>query len=241
MPMKKAIIPLSFLSMAMAWSLVNIYHTLYDVTVYGKEDESGVMIFWSGFFICLAWAIFIVFPLKKLNHSTKLFKPFIFIPVCVIYGALTYVIFIGGIFRDVELVFKFLYLAALTGGLFGLIYIILIKNEKVVMVLSTKFIARLLCFLSPVIILGFFLWLLPNIFPSYVFRFMPDAIKNDIVIKTIPKYKVGDNFTDLEDALPGYFEGGLGYNHEGSEFMPGFEFEFQVKDGKITKLDYSKR
>lgn len=239
--MKKAIIPLSFLSMTIAWSLMNIYHTLYDVTVYGKEEESGVLIFWSGIFIFFAWIIFIIFPLRKLNPSMKLFKSYIFIPVCMIYGSLTYIILVGGIFRDVKLILRFLYLAAITGGLFGFAYNILINNQKVARLLNTRAIYRFFCFLSPIIILGFFLWVLPNLFPSYVFRFMPDEIKDNIVINTIPKYKVGDNFVDLENVLPGYFENNNEFNNfESCESLPGFKFEITVSNLKITKLIYSK-
>ena len=109
---------IGFFSMTIGWTLMNILNSIYQVTEDGKADDSGVVIFWSGLFIAIAWAVFIIWPLSKLDHSKKLFKPQIFIPVSTVYGALTYSIIVGGIFRSFELVTMFLFQAILVGLFF---------------------------------------------------------------------------------------------------------------------------
>lgn len=69
---------IGFLSMTIAWTLMNILHSIYLASRDGKADDNGVVIFWSGLFIITAWAIFIIYPLKKLDHSRQFFKPTIF-------------------------------------------------------------------------------------------------------------------------------------------------------------------
>jgi hypothetical protein len=63
---------LSFLSITIAWALMNIINAVNHSTRYGKPDDSGVVIFWSGLFMMLAWLIFIIYPLNKLDHSRQL-------------------------------------------------------------------------------------------------------------------------------------------------------------------------
>lgn len=111
---------IGFFSMTIAWTLMNILNSIYLVSEDGKADDSGVIIFWSGLFITIAWAVFIICPISRLDHSKKLFKPQIFIPVSTVYGALTYSIIVGGIFRSIELVAMFLPQAIIVGFFFGL-------------------------------------------------------------------------------------------------------------------------
>ena len=129
---------IGFFSMTIAWTLMNILHSFYLTSVDGKADDSGVVIFWSGLFIAIAWVIFIIYPLNRLNPSKQFFKPTIFPMATTIYAALTYSIIVGGLFRSLELVFMFMPLAALTGFLFGLTYSLLIQSDKIVDLLYKK-------------------------------------------------------------------------------------------------------
>lgn len=98
---------------------MNIISAVYGALQYRKAEDSGVIIFWSGLFVLMAWLIFIIYPLKKLNHSRKIFKPSILPFITTAYAALTYSIIVGGLFRSFELVLMFLPLALLTGNVFG--------------------------------------------------------------------------------------------------------------------------
>ena len=66
---------LGFLSMTIALTLMNLLYSIYLTSKDGKADDIGVVIFWSGLFIIIAWSIFIIYPLKKLDHTKQLFKP----------------------------------------------------------------------------------------------------------------------------------------------------------------------
>lgn len=231
---------LGFFSMTIAWALMNLIHSICLAWTDGKADDSGVIIFWSGLFIIISWAIFIIFPLNKLDHSTQIFKPLIFPFVAGIYGALTYSIIVGGLFRSLDLVIMFMPLALLTGCIFGVAYSQLIRSEKLVDYLVRRPLAKFIFFLSPAIILFFFLWLLPTTAPSLVFRYMPDEIRYKIVSRTIPKYKVGDDFEPLKNSLPGYLDhidNGVGNM---SATMENFGFVLQVNCNRIIRIEYGK-
>jgi hypothetical protein len=231
---------LGFFSMTVAWALMNLLHSIYLGVTDGKADDSGVVIFWSGLFIAIAWAVFIIYPLNKLDHSKPLFKPTIFPFIAALYGALTYSIIVGGLFRSLDLVLMFTPLALLTGIIFGLSYSILIRSDTLVDLLNRKPFVKLFLVLSPAIILFFFLWVLPTIAPSLVFRYMPDEIRYKIVAKTIPKYKVGDNFLPLKNSLPGYLDHIDNGSGNMSASMEDFAFVLQVNCNKIIRLEYGR-
>ncbi len=231
---------LGFFSMTIAWTLMNLLNAIYLASVDGKADDSGVIIFWSGLFIIIAWTIFIIYPLKKLDHSKQLFKPLILPFVSSLYGALTYSLIVGGLFQSVDLVAMFLPLALLTGLIFGICYSLLIRSDRLIDLLAEKPIFKLGFFLSPAIILFIFLWVLPTLAPSLMFRYMPDQIRDKIVAKTIPKYKVGDNFLPLKYSLPGYLDHIDNGSGNMSASMENFAFVLQVNCNKIIRLEYGR-
>jgi hypothetical protein len=229
---------LGFFSMTIAWTLMNLFHSIYLAWTDGKADDSGVIIFWSGLFITISWAVFIIFPLNKLDHSKQIFKPLILPFIAAIYGALTYSIIVGGLFRSLDLVVMFMPLALLTGFIFGVAYSQLIQSDKLVDFLVRRPIAKTIFFLSPALILFFFLWVLPTIAPSLVFRYMPDEIRYKIVSQTIPKFKVGDDFEPLKNSLPGYLDHINNGSGNMSATMEDFGFVLQVHCNKIIRLEY---
>jgi len=231
---------LGFFSMTIAWTLMNLFHSIYLAWTDGKADDSGVIIFWSGLFITISWAIFIIFPLNKLDHSAQIFKPLIFPFIAGLYGVLTYSIIVGGLFRSLDLVIMFMPLALLTGFIFGVAYSLLIRSDKLVYFLVRRPLAKSVFFMSPAIILFFFLWLLPTITPSIVFRYMPDEIRYKIVAQTIPKYKVGDDFELLKKSLPGYLDHIDNGSGNMAATMENFGFVLQVHCNKIIRLEYGK-
>jgi len=162
--------------MTIAWTLMNFLYSIYLASRDGKADDIGVVIFWSGLFIIIAWAIFIIYPLNKLDHSRQIFKPTIFPFIAALYGALTYSIIVGGLFRSFDLVVMSIPLALLSGLIFGFSYSILIRSDILIDFINKKPIFKLIFFLSPAIILFFYLWVMPTLAPSLMFRFMPDEI-----------------------------------------------------------------
>jgi hypothetical protein len=231
---------IGFFSMTIAWTLMNIFYSFYLTWKDGRADDIGVIIFWSGLFITIAWAIFIIFPLSRLDSSRRIFSPKIFPFITTLYGALTYSIIVGGLFRSVQLVIMFLPLALLTGLIFGISYSLLISSRKLVAFLNRRPVFKIIFFLSPAIILFFFLWLLPTIAPALAFRYMPDVIKNKIIARTIPKYKVGDNFEPLKNSIPGFLDNIENGSGNMSASMENFAFVLQVNCDKIIRLEYGK-
>jgi hypothetical protein len=231
---------LGFFSMTIAWSLMNIVYSIYLVAKDGRADDLGVVIFWSGLFMFIAWTIFIIYPLHKLNHSGQLFKPTVFPLISTLYGTVAYTIIVGGLFRNIQLLMMFLPLAILAGLIFGLSYSLLIKANNLIEFLNKRPIFKVVLILSPAIFIFFFFWALPMLAPAIVYQYMPDQIQAQIIAQTIPRFKVGDDIKVLKNALPGYFDhiqDGKG-NMMGS--MEGFAFVLQVNCGKIIRLEYGK-
>ena len=95
--------------------------------------------------------------------------------------------------------------------------------------------------MTPVMALFFFLWLLLTIAPSLVFRYMPpDAIRYKIITQTIPKFKAGDGYALLKNALPGYLDHIDNGGGNMSATMENFGFVLQVHCNKIIRLEYGK-
>lgn len=69
---------------------------------------------------------------------------------------------------------------------------------------------------------------------------MPDQIKDEIIAKTIPKYKVGDDFEPLKKSLPGYLDHIENGSGTMSASMKNFAFVLQVNCDKIIRLEYGK-
>jgi hypothetical protein len=227
-----------FFSMTVAWTLMNLANSIYTAWTDGKADDSGVIIFWSGLFITIAWAVFITYPVNRLDHTRQIFKPYIFPFITAIYAMLTYSVIVGGLFRSLDLVIMFMPLALLTGFIFGFSYSQLIRSAKLIDFLFARPILKVFFFLSPLFILLFFLWFLPTFAPSLVFRYMPDEIRDKIVERTIPKFKVGDEFEPLKNALSGYLDHIDNGKGNMSATMENFAFVLQVNCDKIIRLEY---
>lgn len=225
---------LGFFSITVGWTLTNLLHSIYLGWTYGKATDSGVVLSWSGIFVYIAWAIFIIYPLNKLDHNKALFRQQIFPFLTAGYAGLAYTILVGGLFRDFDLVIMFMPLALSIGLFFGLTYSALITSDRIVRLLNDKPVFKLVSFLSPVLILTFFLWLLPALFPSLVYRYMPDDIRDKIFVKTIVKYKAGDSFEKLRSEVPGHFDAwGNGGHYSG----PLIEYHLEVVNDTIKTLD----
>ena len=224
--------------MIIAWALTSIFYSIYLVSRDGKADDSGVVMYWSGLFITIAWAIFIIYPINRLDHSRQIFKPKFLPLITTVYGALTFTILVGRIFRSLDLVIMFLPLAAFIGLFFGLAYSLLIKSDKLVDLLFKRPSVKIIFFLSPAIFLFIYLWLLPTIAPATMFRFTTDEVRTKIIRQTIPKFKVVDNIEPLKNSLPGYLDHITNGKGNMSASMEAFAFVIQVNCGIIIRLEY---
>lgn len=134
----------------------------------------------------------------------------------------------------------FVPLALLTGFFFGLAYSLLIRWNELVRFLNKRPLAGVVAFVSPAIVLFIFLRVLPSIAPSMMFRYMPDAVQDNIVRLTIPKFKVGDDVERLKESLPGYLDHIQNGSGNMSATMEGFGFVLQANCGKIIRLAYGR-
>ncbi|WP_203296775.1 hypothetical protein [Luteirhabdus pelagi] len=230
---------IGFFAISIAWAAMNFANAIYIAIVDGKATDSGVIIFWSGIFILVSWIIFLIWPIAKIKSDSKLLKTKLFIPLAIIYAAIAYAVIIGSMFQSFELLLIFLPQALFVGLIFGIVFIGLINSKRIADFLYKKPLTKTLFFFSPVILISLFLYIIPMIAPSLVFRFVPNPVRTKIIANTIPKYKVGDDVEQLKNELPGY----LAHikNGSGNMFatMENFAFVLQANCGKIVRLEYS--
>jgi hypothetical protein len=236
---KKAVSSISFLSICIAYTIGLIFFAVQQVLSNGKVDDFGVIIFWSGLFELLAWVVFLRIPLVRLNHRLPIFNKSIFPLVSTLYAEVVFIILIGWLFLQSDF-YEVFVITAVVGFAFGLTYILLINNKRVVEFFNGNIWKRLTVLVYPIGFLFIFLWLFPKIMPSVAFRFMPDEIQDKIVEQTIPKFKVGDDFKPLKEALPGYFDHIENGNGNSAATLTGFAYVIQVNCGRIIRLVYSK-
>ena len=241
MPIRTQKIPkqiLGFFSISVAWTSTMIIYAVYQVIKYGKTEDMEMMLFWSALFVFIGWVIFIIFPLTRLDHSRKMFQTKIFPFVTGIYAGGVYTLLIGGLFRSPEVIMMFLVWAIVIGVIFGFTYSLLISSNKLLRLVNRKPALQLLSPLSPLIFLGLFWWLLPSLFPTAVFRFMPGRIQRSIVARTLPKFRKGDRLSSLKGSLPGYFgddDANGNWAFESDNEL--FNCKIEVKNDTIQKLD----
>lgn len=237
--MKKDTTSISFLSISIAYTIGLLYFAVTETIKNGEVDDFGVIIFWSAIFELVAWAVFLLYPLKKLNHKSALFSPLIFPFLTTFYSLVVFTLLIGWAFFPNQY-YNVFEVAAVVGFSFGLIYVILIKNERFSGFFSGRVLNRFFL-LYPFIFIVLFLWVFPTIMPSWAFRFMPDKTRSEIIEQTIPQFKVGDKFGALQRSLPGYFD--FIENGNGNHFaqVGGFSFVIEVKNNKIIRLEHSKQ
>ena len=227
---------------------MNLLYAGITAKQFGKTDDSGVILFWSGIYILLSWIFFIWIP-TKLIPKLKYGKAIYFAtPIMGLYSAIAYTILLGKIFDFGETYIFFLPYAILTGLIYGLLFTIIKVSPT-----SEKY----LLFLTPSIGIAFYL-LFPLILPSQAYRFMPDRTQDKIVSKIIPQLKEGESYKLYLEKLPNAFKTPKGlrnafvwvsskeeipedYNTSMSASNEFISFNMQVENGIITKLEYKLR
>lgn len=236
----------SFISISTAWALGLICFSITQVIKNGKTEDFESVIFWSMILTLTAWLVFIRIPLNRINSESSLFHKFLFPILTTVYGLIAFTLLIGWAFIETD--FKEVFIqAGATGLFFGLSYSFL-TNRKTKPLGTRKRI--ILGYLTPLIIIVGFLWLFPTILPAKAFKFMPHSIQSQIIKRTFKDFKVGDDFIELKQRLPGWFDrpefsaleagefnsiGGLG----GLQIFGRFFYTIQVHCNKIIVLQYS--
>jgi hypothetical protein len=226
---------ISFFSISIGWIVMNLIYSVYLVLILGKASDTGSIMLWSALFVYISWVVFIIYPLKKIRHIKILNKPFLFTLISVIYAKVVFIILVGGLFRTLNIILMFMPLAILVGLFFGLTYSMLINNIILVKMFNKRKIITPLFYLSPIIILFYFLWVIPTLFPYSSYNFMPNEIQEKIFIETILKFKAGNSFEELRHKFPNTFSNNHTFSsHYRTKFV---DYDIDVKNDTIIKLN----
>lgn len=223
--------------MCIGYSFGTLFYTVLRVWKQGMVDDFMYIIFWSGLFELLGWSVFVLPVLKRIDHSRKLFKRWIFPIISLVYSQLVFLILIGWLFLSSHTIIIFC-IAGIVGFSFGLSYVFLIKNTQVVGFFSVKILNRLIVLLYPVLFLFSFLYVFPKLSPGMSFRYMPIEVRDKIIMETLPKFKIGDNFTLLNNSLPGLFNDFYNGSGNMSSSFDGYSFMIQVNCNRIIRFSY---
>jgi hypothetical protein len=228
---------ISFLSLTFGWIGLIITHAIGSNISFenASDGDTGVIIFWASFFLLIFYCLFILIPKKKIVKLAEKLNLAAFTILTALYGLTGFIALIGWLFINSE--FLWIFLDAFIGAvIFGFSFHILwnrykerFRQNHIYPILSL-----------PLIFLFIYLFAYPKLFPSHAYKFVPDYIREDIIIRTIPKFKVGDNIALLQKALPGEFvfdncRGGR------TSYLEGFQFVIEVNCCKIVRLEYGIR
>ena len=211
-------------------------HIFWSIIVYGNASsgDTGIIIIWSGIFLTIFYLIFVLVPKKTIEKLSVKMNLIGFSFSFALYSLIGFIILIGWIFLNSS--FNGVFFDAFFYGLtFGFTFYTLNINKR-----KINFKGFITIFSIPIFLFLFYILILPRIFPSFAFKIVPKETKDEIVKKTLPKFKKGDDFKDLEKALPGYFNS-INCNFSTNSLMKDFQYTLVVENCKITKIEYGPR
>jgi hypothetical protein len=233
----------SFIAIIAAWLIMNIGFAIITAIQYGKANDSGVILFWSGIYIVLSWVLFLWLPtviFKRIKFGKLIYYA---APIMAIYAGIVYTLLLGKTFQFSETYRLFLPYSILTGFVYGILVTILNRKKEV---------KKMLWISVPVISIIFY-FIFPQLFPKQALRFMPDEIQDKIVSRIVPKLKVGDEYSlnlSRSPSLNSYKKSksgiwainqqktGKDHNSSLSASNKYISYELEVRNGIITKLNY---
>jgi hypothetical protein len=229
---------ISFLCLTIGWIALIVVHIAQSVLRYGnaQNGDIGVIMFWSAFFLLIYWSLFLLIPEKRVTKILNKYGLISFTLLLGLYALLGFTILIGWAFL---LYLEFLEVfndAFVFGLVYGFSFYFFARKYGDHVMRPIKVMILLL----PLIFLSLYLYLAPLLVPSYIFKYAPQFVREDILEKTIPKFKVGDNYEDLEKSLPGYFrvddcKGSMGAQLE------KFQFGIDINCCKIVSINHGPR
>lgn len=211
-------------------------HLLWSLSTNGNASsgDTGIIIFWAAIFLILFYLVFVIIPKKLLENIARKTNIYIFSLGFAFYALLAFILMIGWIFLNSN--FKGVFLDAFFYGLtFGTVFYQLENQNKK---LKVKDFALL--FSLPIIAFFIYILILPKLFPSFAFKIVPKQSKEQILKETISKFKKGDDFNDLKNALPGYFVN-IGCDFSTGALMEDFQYSLVVENCRITKIESGPR
>lgn len=211
-------------------------HILWSLSAYGNASsgDTGIIIFWAAIFLLFFYLVFVIIPKKLLENIARKTNIYIFSLGFAFYALLAFILTIGWIFLNSN--FKGVFLDAFFYGLtFGTVFHQLENQNKK---LKVKDFALL--FSLPIIAFFIYILILPKLFPSFAFKIVPKQSKEQILKETISKFKKGDDFNDLKNALPGYFVN-IGCDFSTSALVEDFQYSLVVENCRITKIESGPR
>lgn len=233
----------SFIATITAWLIMNISFAIITAFQYGKTNDSGVILFWSGIYIVMSWLLFLWLPtviFTKMKFG-KLIS--IAAPIMAIYAGIVYTLLLGKTFQFSETYRLFLPYSIFTGFIYGLLITIL--NHK-------KEVNKMLWISIPVISISFY-FIFPQVLPKQALRFMPDEIQDKIVSRIVPKLKVGDEYSlnlnrspsinshkDSKSGIWAIKQQNTGKDYKSSLTASNkyISYEIEVENGIIKKVNY---
>ena len=85
-----------------------------------------------------------------------------------------------------------------------------------------------------------YLFAFPKLFPFLAYNVVPQYVRHEILKSTIPKFKVGDDLSELQKVLPGEFEFEDCYGNRGA-MLEDFQYVIEVNCCKIVRIEYGPR
>ena len=85
-----------------------------------------------------------------------------------------------------------------------------------------------------------YLFAFPKLFPFLAYNVVPQYVRHEILKSTIPKFKVGDDLSELQKVLPVEFEFEDCYGNRGA-MLEDFQYVIEVNCCKIVRIEYGPR
>lgn len=229
---------ISFLALSLGWIGQIINHIIWSNLIYGNASsgDTGVVLFWSSFFLLIFYGLFILLPQKWIVQLANKIEIVPFTLLSGAYALLGFTVLIGWGFL-MSGYFYIVFLDAFVCGLiFGLTFHYIwnkrrneIKQKHLIPILALPF-----------FFLFIYLFAFPKLLPSVAYNFVPQYVRNDILKKTIPTFKIGDDLAELQKALPGEFDMENCYGNRGA-MLEEFQYVIEVNCCKIVRIEYGPR
>ena len=227
---------ISFFAIILGWIAQIITHIFLSNLKYGNATggDIGVVVFWSSFFILIFYVLFILIPNKRIVRLSEKLSIFNFTLLSGFYALIGFTILIGWGFLMAKNFLEVFIDAFICGIVFGYSFYITWNKKRS----KVKQIHIIPILTLPALFLFIYLYALPKLFPSLAYKLVPKYITHEIFRNTIKKFKVGDELSELQKALPGEFEFDDCYGNRGGTFE-NFQYVIEVNCCKIVRLEYS--
>src|SRR5690606_4819092 len=154
------------------------------------------------FFLLIYYGLFILIPSKRIVNLSEKIGVLNFTLLSGLYAIIGFTILIGwgflisnnflGVFLD----------AFICGLIFGLTFHLIWNRNRN----ELKQIHLIPILTLPILFLFVYLYAFPRLLPSIAYNTVPQYVRHDILKNTIQKFKVGDDLSELQKALPDEFE-----------------------------------